>query len=847
MAIDYTKYKTGSLCGECTLRSQPGPVPGKGSRQDAKLIYIAQNPGQHEVGNCPCRSQHPTMEPLVGPSGNIFNRQLAEVGIPRKELYVTNIVKCTTPDNRPPTDHEIRCCQPIINAELERATSDTVLLAGAVPFKTLVGDFSSIHPGYHPSDNIMVRMGCVEQLGGRKWMGTIHPAFIMRMPEWREAGLDHLRKAWSIVGRVIPLPQVELAVNDERVTQYGKLARERKVFADDVENVLSLGTEEDDYIGGEWPVTMCGFSAEPYHAIVCRPDQLHLWKETWADANTTQFEHNGEHERYHLEKVAPQNNRRFDTMLATHYLRSYAPKKLKPFVVSTYTLLPYFNRDLGKLDERLYNGMDNISTLLAGQEMWKQLRAWKLEEIFFQLGMPLLPILEEWRRQGVKIDVRRAFMQKKFLGTRIAEAQSMIAKLCGPTFNYNSPMQVKELLYKTYGLPVQYSGHGNKARDPKERKVTTDNEARKHLRQWIGKLSPEQQERYKKAKIFLDLQDYITGEETKLEFLSRISPDMKIHAYFKSHGTSSFRLASKPNMQNWPVYDVVAWGGARRDDNRDQEDPTGTIKMEGLGSLRSNIIPDNPEGWLLSTDFEQIEIWAYAQQTQCKWLLNMYHSGEYIYGKVYEEFYQLPFFQEGKPRKKKFKLPSISEKYLRRAKAIPLGFLYGRSAAAVAEEHGWTEGEAGAYRKHWFRLCPELEDQYSRDRYQMEQKGYIRYNCGHIIHFPNRKPSEVYAMRGQHPAACVLLQSIKQINEGFERSGLHRQGVRAMLSVHDSITFSFPSNLLVVEGYERVIKPILERPIPELGGFVFRHSAEVGKRWDWENEEYDKWKATNCS
>jgi DNA polymerase-1 len=419
-------------------------------------------------------------------------------------------------------------------------------------------------------------------------------------------------------------------------------------------------------------------------------------------------------------------------------------------------------------------------------------------------------------------------------------------------FNPNSPQQVSALLYDQWKLPKQY----NEKRVGRQvvKTLTTDNEARKRLRKYVAGLPEKYQETYKPARIFLDLQDYLEGEKTKLTFLDRISSDGRLHPYFKSHGTSSFRLSSSPNLQNWPVYDVSKWGGARRDtESEGAAVPTGE-KLEGeMGSLRSIVIPDDPENdVILTADFGQIEIWMYAVQTGCKWLLDIYHKGEYIYGAFYEQFYKLPFFQSGKPRTKKYKLPDISEKYLRRTKAIPLGWLYGRSDAAIAEEHGISTSDVFVITNGMARACPEIVAQYSRDEFQMNQKGYVRYPFGHLIHFPSRKVTEVKAMRGQNPAGGMLLTSIVLLYDEFVRRKY--ENTRLMLTVHDSFSFNIPRHKCI-EVYEQSIGPILSRPVQELGGFVFPHSCEVsapkfdpyGKflepgRWDWDVEDYKDWK-----
>lgn len=851
MSLDWTKYKP-VQCQGCPLHGAPGPVFGVGDPAHAIIIYIPQNPGKHEVEARP-------MQPLIGPSGNVFNYQCGQVGLRRDQMFITNQVKCLTPDNREPTPEEVRCCKPLLDKELARCKADTVVLAGKVSFEANIGHYSTISGLYKPSSSIFERMGCVEIKDGRKWIGTIHPAFVMRMPEWREAANDHLRKAMTVAGLDLPAPKIIQHPTDEEVVKgVDHIMLASREFADDVETVGVPEVEEDDYCGADFQMTMCGVSGKPYEAFVCDPHQIPLLAPIYSDPEIWCYEHNGQYERYHISKVLGQGYMKakyFDTMLATHYLRSYAPKKLKPYCVSQYTLLPYYNRDLGKVNMRLYNGMDNIATLLVGKEERRLLVKWQLEELFWEFGMPILPILEELRQKGLRVDERRALLFKKITEAKIAKAEQLITKAVGPFFNHRSHIQRKELLYEKFKLPVQYKKTpGQKG----VQKITTDFEARKRLRWWIES-SPEKRETFKVANIVLQLLDFISGEEKKLEYIGRISGDGRIHPYYKAHGEAPFRLSSTPNVQNFPVYDISAWGGARRDDNATAQNPLDLAEEKDearvaapseqgatrqLGSLRSLVLPDTDEDLILTCDYEQLQLWIYAKQFNVKWLLSVFESREYIYGVVYEHLYKEPFFQEGKPRTKKYKLP-VPEQRIRRAKAVPLGFLFGRSADAVSAEYGWDPSEGRKLRSWWYGLNPELEESYGQIKYRMLQQGYLRHCFGQIIHYPSKKLTEAINSHAQSPEAFIVMGSIIKIDHEFKRRGW--KNTRIMLSVHDSISINvagarvFPERM--VECYEEVVKPILERPIPQLGGFRFRHSSEVSRLWDWEVESYDKWKA----
>lgn len=853
--IDYTQYKPPD-CSKCPLWKAPGPVWGVGDPQRAELFYIAQNPGKTEVEATP-------MQPLIGPSGNVFELQLRKAGLTRGNFYITNQVKCLTPGNREPSEREVACCRPLIDKELARARADTVILAGAVAFKANIGRYSTLSPAYHPSDSIFERMGCVEQRDGRKWIGTIHPAFVMRMPNFRDEAIRHLQKAWAIAGVKLPLPRIIERPTQEDIARHKEAARRNRLFADDVECLnIPVDMAEDDYVGkDEWRMDICGFSAIPNEAIVLDANQLaDAWSDVWADPTITQAEHNGESDRYHLERVAPQLNDRWDTMLAHHFLHNISHKYLKPECVREYTNLPYYERDLEKVNRRLYNGMDNIVTLIAAQ---KQIRAMeddvyrerdgtlvkgRLLGLFNGGAFPgeppfkhILPILEEQRRLGARTNIRQALLFKKVLTVKVSKAEAIIAQMLGPFFNWRSPDQVKMLYYgptafadnpkktppggiKSWYLPIQTIKVKGKTH------VTTNERARENLKRWI-KAKPERMEVYKQAWNYFQLQDFVSENSKLLEYIDRIEPDQRVHSFWKAHGSIGFRLASKPNFQNWPTWPIAS-----------HKDPQNGKVIADLPSMRSLVIADDDDDALVTCDFDQVELWTYAAIFQIKYLLDIYKRGDYIYGAAYEQVFKKPFFQEGKPRTKKYKGDWVTEEELLRAKAVPLGFLYGRAGESVAAEHGWPSIEGVRYKNDWFGRNPELPQAHNWIQLKMRNEGVLRPPPGWLLHFPQPDLQGVNCF-GQSPAAAMLWTSMILIDHEFKRRNY--TNTRIILSVHDSMTFNigggrkYPENTRQV--VEDVIWPVLRRPVPWLGGFRYKHSTKVGNMWDWEMLDYEQW------
>lgn len=115
-------------------------VPGEGP-SSAKVMLVGQNPGAEE---------DETGRPFVGRAGKYLTQVLAEHGINRDELFITNIVKHKSPNNRCPFGDEIEACLPYLEAQISIIKPKVVLLFGKAAAKTprMVGIlyFELVHP-----------------------------------------------------------------------------------------------------------------------------------------------------------------------------------------------------------------------------------------------------------------------------------------------------------------------------------------------------------------------------------------------------------------------------------------------------------------------------------------------------------------------------------------------------------------------------------------------------------------------------------------------------------------------------------------------------------------------------
>ncbi len=126
-------------------------MPGEGP-ENANVMLVGQNPGSEEdkVGR-----------PFVGRAGKFLNKMLAANGINREEVFVTNVVKHVTPQNRVPLPDEVAACAPYLVEQIDLIKPKIVVLMGRVASQT-------------------------PRRGGVLFVETVHPSAAMRFTKMRK-------------------------------------------------------------------------------------------------------------------------------------------------------------------------------------------------------------------------------------------------------------------------------------------------------------------------------------------------------------------------------------------------------------------------------------------------------------------------------------------------------------------------------------------------------------------------------------------------------------------------------------------------------------------------------------
>ena len=143
------------------------------------MIFADGNPAGRlmVIGEVPGRDEDRVGLPLVGATGQLFDRMLASIGLSRADAYVTTLIPWRPPGNRTPTDEEMDILIPWLCRHIQLADPSCILLLGGAPAKSLLGQAGGIlklRGRWHDLD--------AGDGMARRAMATLHPAYLLRSP-----------------------------------------------------------------------------------------------------------------------------------------------------------------------------------------------------------------------------------------------------------------------------------------------------------------------------------------------------------------------------------------------------------------------------------------------------------------------------------------------------------------------------------------------------------------------------------------------------------------------------------------------------------------------------------------
>ena len=173
-------------CSRCPalLESRSRIVNGVGPA-DAALLFVGEGPGKKEDERG---------EPFVGRSGDVLDEALSAAGVTRRNVRITNCVRCRPPDNRDPTVEELGNCREFLEGEIETVDPELIVTLGKVPSEHLLD--RSVAITSEAGDVVDARIGD----RSRRVLLSVHPAATLYDRGQRDGFFAAIERAASIAG-----------------------------------------------------------------------------------------------------------------------------------------------------------------------------------------------------------------------------------------------------------------------------------------------------------------------------------------------------------------------------------------------------------------------------------------------------------------------------------------------------------------------------------------------------------------------------------------------------------------------------------------------------------------------
>ena len=167
--------------GLCASRSRI--VNGVGPT-DAALCFVGEAPG---------RQEDEAGDPFVGRSGDVLDEGLRDQGLARRDVRITNCVRCRPPENRDPTAEELDNCRPYLDREIDAVDPEVIVTLGKVPSEHLLGRSVSVTAAAGSVHDVRVADT------PRRVLVCVHPAATLYDPGQRETFASALGAAVDLV------------------------------------------------------------------------------------------------------------------------------------------------------------------------------------------------------------------------------------------------------------------------------------------------------------------------------------------------------------------------------------------------------------------------------------------------------------------------------------------------------------------------------------------------------------------------------------------------------------------------------------------------------------------------
>ena len=486
--------------------------------------------------------------------------------------------------------------------------------------------------------------------------------------------------------------------------------------------------------------------------------KLYLLRPLFEDENIMKI---GQNLKYDISILAQYGivvkGKMFDTMLA-HYLLEPEQRHNMDYLAEVY--LNYITipiEDLigkGRQQKTMrevplnlvkeYAAEDADITLQLYEKLLPLLKENGVEKLFYEIEMPLVPVLSRMEANGVKIDTENLKQISEEFGKEIHKVEEEIYTLAGTPFNIASPKQLGEILFERLQID-------EKAKKTKTGQYATGEEV---LQKLLHKHAIVQK--------ILDYRSLTKLKSTYLDALpALVNPkDSLIHTSYNQAVTATGRLSSNnPNLQNIPV---------RTAQGRE---------------IRRAFVPRSEAYTLLAADYSQIELRIIAHLSQDPAMVSDFNLGHDIHAATAAKVFHVPMEQ-------------VTKEQRSRAKAVNFGIIYGMSAFGLAERMELSRSEAADIIKKYFEEYAGIKEYMNRSIALAKERGYAETILGRRRYLRDingsnsvvRGFAERNAINAPIQGSSADMIKIAMIGIHEELQKLKMQS-KMILQVHDELVF----------------------------------------------------------
>ncbi len=383
-------------------------------------------------------------------------------------------------------------------------------------------------------------------------------------------------------------------------------------------------------------------------------------------------------------------------------------------------------------------------TLKLKNILEKEIRQEGLEELFYNIEMPLVPVLAYMERNGARIDTAALKETSTLFGKRLADIEEEIYNLAGEPFNIASPRQVGDILFGKLKIV-------DKPKKTKTGQYVTSEDVLAQL-----------QNRHPIVKNILQHRGLKKLLSTYIDALpSLVNPRSgKIHTSYNQTVTATGRLSSSnPNLQNIPIRD------------------------EDGKEVRKAFVPD--DGCMfLSADYSQIELRIMAHLSGDKNMIEDFRSGYDIHAATAAKIYKKP-------------IEEVTKDERRKAKTANFGIIYGISVFGLAERMNVDRREAKELIDNYFETYKGVYDYIEKCKQEAKANGYVETIFHRKRYLPDinshnavvRGYAERNAVNAPIQGSAADIIKVAMINI-YRRMKAENMRSTMILQVHDELNFN---------------------------------------------------------